>query len=136
MAQKWPMPRVMSLLLVLSLVLLSRCAPVTPVDAAIEVVGAVTIGSVATIGRTPLDAAYSMITGKDCSLVRMDQGKTYCRPTELLPATLPYCTRSLGVVDCWQDPAAVPNLGPDMASGPRSLTPAQEKDRTRTWPNW
>jgi hypothetical protein len=66
----------------------------------------------------------------------MDQGKTYCRPTELLPEALPYCTRSLGVVDCWQDPVAVPNLGPDMAAGPRTLTPAQEKDRTRTWPNW
>ena len=103
-------------------------------DAATEGVAAVTVGSVAAIGRTPVDAAVSLVTGKDCSVVRLDQGKTYCRPTEPPPDAPPYCTRSLGVVDCWKDPAAVPNLGPDVADGPRTLTPAQEANRTRTWP--
>jgi hypothetical protein len=114
-------------LLMLPLLLLAGCE-------AAEGVAAVTVGSVAGIGRTPIDAVYSLVTGKDCSAVRLDQGKTYCRPTEPQPDAPPYCTRSLGVVDCWKDPAAVPNLGPDVADGPRTLTPAQEANRTRTWP--
>lgn len=114
--------------LLLTLLLLSGC-----VEGA-EAVAAVTVGSVTIIGRTPIDAAHSLVTGKDCSMVRLDQGKTYCRPIEPPPDPQPYCTRSLAVVDCWMDPAAVPNLGPDVANGPSTLTPAQEADRTRTWP--
>ncbi len=121
-------------LLLLPLVL-AGCETVTPMVGA-ELAGAATVGSVAAIGRTPVDAAYSLVTGKDCSLVRLDQGKTYCRPTEPKPEAPPYCTRSLGVVDCWKDPAAMPNLGPNVADGPHTLTPAQETNRTRSWPAW
>jgi len=117
-------------LVLLPLLMLAGCDLVT------EGVAAVSVGSVSTIGRTPVDAVYSLATGKDCSAVRMDQGKTYCRPTEPLPDVLPYCTRSLGVVDCWRDPASMPDLAPQVADGPRALTPVQEKDRTRSWPNW
>jgi len=39
-------------------------------------------------------------------------------------------------VDCWQNPAAVPDLAPQVADGQSALTQAQEKDRTRSWPNW
>jgi hypothetical protein len=115
--------------------LLPGCAALTPMVGA-ELVGAVTVGSVSTIHRTPIDAVYSAVTGKDCSAVRLDQGKTYCRPIEPPPDAQPYCTRSLGVVDCWQNPAAVPNLGPSVADGPHTLTPEQESNRTRTWPGW
>jgi hypothetical protein len=114
-------------LLMLPLLLLAGCE-------AAEGVAAVTVGSVAAIGRTPVDAVYSLVTGKDCSAVRLDQGKTYCRPTEPQPDAPPYCTRSLGVVDCWKDPASMPDLPPEMADGPRALTPEQEANRTRTWP--
>jgi hypothetical protein len=103
---------------------------------AAEAVTAVTVGSVSTIQRTPIDAAYSAITGKDCSAVRLDQGKTYCRPVEPPPEATPYCTRSLGVVDCWRNPATVQNVGPSVADGPHALTPEQESNRTRTWPGW
>jgi hypothetical protein len=129
------MARVPFPLPVLLLVLLTGCETVTPMVGA-ELVGAATVGSVAAIGRTPIDAAVSLISGKDCSVVRLDEGKKYCRPTEPKPDTPPYCTRSLGVVDCWKNPAEVPNLGPEVADGPRALTPAQEKDRTKGWPNW
>jgi len=114
-------------LLMLPLLLLAGCE-------AAEGVAAVTVGSVAVIGRTPVDAVVSLVTGKDCSAVRLDQGKTYCRPTEPQPDAPPYCTRSLGVVDCWKDPASLPDLPPEVADGPRALTPAQEANRTRTWP--
>jgi hypothetical protein len=75
------------------------------------------------------------VTGRDCSVVRLDQGKTYCRETEPPPDRPPFCTRSLGMVDCWVNPEAL-NGGPprEVADGPRTLTPEQEKDRTRRWP--
>ena len=45
------------------------------------------VSSVAMIQRTPADALYSSWwTGRDCSVVRLDQGKTYCRPSEPEPA--------------------------------------------------
>jgi hypothetical protein len=90
--------------------------------------------SVATIQRTPLDAVYSLVTGKDCSLVRLGQGKTYCRPVEPPPEAPPFCTRSLGVVDCWQDAASLPGRPRGVADGPATLTPEQEANRVRRWP--
>ena len=114
------------------LLLLAGC--VTPEQAATIGVG-VTVGSFAVIQRSPFDALYSILSGKDCSLVRLDQGKSYCRPMEPLPEAPPYCTRSLGVSDCWRDPASLPDQPPQVVDGPRTLTPAQEADRTRSWPN-
>ena len=95
------------------------------------VVGGVAVGSIAVLHRSPFDAVWSLLTGRDCSIVRLDQGQTWCRPVEPPPAPPPYCTRSLGTVDCWADPAGKP---PQVADGPNALTPAQEADRTRTWP--
>jgi hypothetical protein len=91
-------------------------------------------GSVVAIQRTPADALYSWLTGRDCSAVRLDQGKTYCRPIEPPPEPPPYCTRSLGTVNCWNDPDTVPGHPRGVADGPTRLTPEQETDRIRTWP--
>jgi hypothetical protein len=71
------------------------------------------------------------VTARDCSAVRLDRGKSYCRPAEPPPEPPPYCTRSLGVADCWADPAGHPR---ELGDGPRTLTPTQETDRTRRWP--
>ncbi|HBK06901.1 MAG TPA: hypothetical protein DDZ81_13825 [Acetobacteraceae bacterium] len=92
------------------------------------------VGSVATIQRTPADAVYSWWTGRDCSIVRLDQGKRYCRAEEPKPETPAYCTRSLGAVNCWQDPATVPGHPRGVADGPTVLTVGQEADRVRSWP--
>ena len=86
------------------------------------------------IHRDLFDAVWSTLTGRDCSVVRLDRNETYCRPIEPPPPPPPYCTRSLGVVDCWAPPIQPPSLGPSVAAGPTQLTPAQEADRTRTWP--
>jgi hypothetical protein len=98
--------------------------------AATMAVGA-NVGSVATIQRTPMDAVYSWWTGRDCSVVRLDQGLGYCRPVDPKPETPPFCTRSLGAVNCWAEPDG--HLR-GVADGPAGLTPAQEADRVRTWP--
>ncbi len=93
------------------------------------------IGSIAVIQRSPADALYSIVSGKDCSIVRLEQGKSYCKPVEPPPEQQPYCTRSLGVVDCWSDPASLPDHPPQVGDVPHGLTPEQEADRTKRWPN-
>jgi hypothetical protein len=112
--------------------LLADCA------ASPEELTAVTIGagvaSIATIHRTPFDAVYSLISGRNCSIVWLDQAKTYCKPVEPPPEPPRYCTRSLGRVDCWLEPARLPGQTREVADGPRVLTPQQEEDRTRRWP--
>lgn len=116
----------------LPLVLLCGCG-LTP-EAWVTLTGGVTIGSIAVIGRTPFDAVYSAATGKDCSVVRLEKGESYCRPVEPAPPPQRYCTRSLAVVDCWVGPAALPRPQAGVADGPSTLTPEQEAHRTRTWP--
>ncbi len=116
------------------LLFLATCGA-TPEQAATIGVG-VTVGSIAVIQRSPLDALYSIVSGRDCSVVRWDEGKSYCRPREPPPEPPSYCTRSLWVIDCWRDPANLSDKPREVGDGPRTLTPLQEADRTRRWPNW
>lgn len=95
---------------------------------------AANLAAIPVLHRDLFDVIWSTLTGRDCSIVRLDRGESYCRPIEPPPAPPPYCTRSLGVVDCWADPARVPQIGPSVADGPRVLSPSQEADRTRRWP--
>jgi hypothetical protein len=110
--------------------LLAGCA-----DATGAVIGA-SAASVPPFGRTLPDLIYSGATGKDCSAVRLEQGKSYCKPPEPPPDRPPFCTRSLGVVDCWKNPEALNGPLHEVADGPRALTPEQDSDRTRRWPGW
>lgn len=116
----------------LILLLLTACGA-TP-EQAVTGAAALGIGSIAVIQRSPLDALYSAVSGKDCSIVRLDQGKSYCRPVEPPPEPPPFCTRSLGLANCWRDPASLPDHPSELGDGPRILTPLQEADRTRRWP--
>jgi len=118
----------------LALVLLLAGCGGTPEQVATGVVG-LGVGSIAVMQRSPADALYSIASGKDCSVVRLDQGKSYCRPKEPEPAAQPYCTKSLGVADCWADPASLPGHPPQLGDGPQTLTPEQEQNRTRRWPD-
>lgn len=88
--------------------------------------------SVVVFQRSVPDILFSFITGKNCSIVRLDQGKTYCEvPREA--RRLPFCTHSLGVVDCWADPAALPGLYENVGDAPEPL-PVQEKWQRARWP--
>lgn len=69
------------------------------------------------------------LTGVDCSLVRMQMGRPFCNTGEPPPERPPFCTRSLGVVDCWANPEALPGPPREVADGPRTLTPTQERLR-------
>lgn len=112
-------------------VALAGCQPaVTPVVAA----AAIEASSVAVFGRGTIDMAYSAISGRDCSIVRLDRGLSYCKPKEAPPAPPEFCTRTLGVPECFSDPAFLPDHPSPIADGPTRLNPAQEKSRTSRWP--
>jgi hypothetical protein len=117
--------------------LLAGCGlppPMTPI-AAVGVAAGVTAGSIAVIGRSPLDALYSLITGRDCSIVRLDDGKSYCRPVDPPPEKPRFCTHSLAVANCWADPATLPDHPVSLADAP-AMTAEQEAYRVRKWPWW
>jgi len=95
-------------------------APLLAVPAAIEGV------SLVTLQRGVGDTVVSLLTGEDCSYVRLAKGQTYCA-SDPPPPVQPICTRSLGKVDCWTTP-------PNVRDGPYELTAEQERNRTARWP--
>jgi hypothetical protein len=52
-------------------------------------------------GKTPLDYFAGAATGRDCSAVRWERHGPWCVEPAPPPGPTPYCTRSLGSVDCW-----------------------------------
>ena len=95
---------------------------------------ATNIAVVPIFGRTLPDMVYSAAAGRDCSMVRVEQGKTWCREAGAEPKPQPFCTRSLGTVDCWISEAAQPSPPRrGVADGARPLSPTQERDRTQGW---
>jgi hypothetical protein len=90
--------------------------------------------TVSVLGRGIFDAAYSAAAGKDCSVVRLDKGESYCRPGEALSlAPPPYCTRTLGDVTCWANPDSLNTHPPGIADGPRTLNAAQQRNASPSW---
>ena len=87
-----------------------------------------------TIHRTIPDAVISLVSGKDCSMARLDENKSYCREPYPLPPPPPYCTQTLGEVECWRDPQDMPDLPPQVAEGAQTLSPLQLRNRNRRWP--
>ncbi len=100
--------------------------------AAVATVG-VNVVSLAVTGRTVPDIAVSAVTGRDCSVARLDRRLPYCAAAPEPPGPPPFCTRSLGSADCWVTrPPAVPAQR-GLADGPPP-TPAQEEARAARWP--
>ncbi len=93
-------------------------------------IGAATLPA---LGRTVPDVFVSVLRNQDCSLVRVEQGKSYCREPDPPPEPPMLCTRSLANVDCWSNPQALTGAVRAVADGPTKLTPAQEAYRTRGW---
>ncbi len=91
--------------------------------------------SIAIFHRDLFDVLYSGLTGRDCSVVRLDEGRSYCRTPDPPVPPQPYCTRSLGVVDCWAAPERMDPLPPQVADGVAGPTPEQERYRLRRWPD-
>lgn len=73
-------------------------------EAALGPAAAVGGASLIFTGKTPIDHVASLATGRDCSAVRLERYQPWCAPLPGPPASLPFCTRSLGAVDCWTRP--------------------------------
>jgi hypothetical protein len=126
-------PPPFALLLFAPLLFFGGCASAGPTAGALAVVD---VAAIPILHRDILDTLYSAVSGRDCSVVRLDQGQSYCRETEPPPVRPAFCTRSLAAVDCWANPEALPGHPREVADGPRVLTPAQEANRTRRWPDF
>ncbi len=88
------------------LILLPGCGLEPAIGPAAAIGGA----SLILTGRTPVDHLVGWARGADCSVVRLERRDPYCaQPTS--PAPPPFCTRSLGAVDCWTAPGAVAGRG-------------------------
>jgi hypothetical protein len=112
---------------------LSGCGAATAPG--VNIAAAASLAAIPAMGRTPLDAAYSVLAGKDCSIVRLSAGQGYCRQPDPDWEIEPFCTRSLGRVDCWSNPDAFGMPLAPVADGPRRPTAEQEAYRKRTWPD-
>lgn len=112
--------------------LLAGCSGSTPLQepiagapASLWLSGA-SVASFAVLQRGLVDVAYSMVTGQDCSVINIERRGEYCR-TEAVATPVPFCTRSLGDVDCWT--VAEP-YGPQRAVPD---TPARAERTPRRW---
>ena len=85
-------------LVLLSVVLLPGCAAVAALGGGVEGV------SVMATEKTMTDHIVSMASGKDCSTLRKEQGLTYCKEDEVVPKMNVYCYRTLGEVNCYEQP--------------------------------
>ena len=89
--------------------------------------------SVAVFGRDIVDIGVSAVTGRDCSIVRLDRRQPYCAPREALPAPPLFCSRTLGTVECWSDPESFVSVPHSITDTP-SLTPDQVRQVVGRWP--
>jgi hypothetical protein len=85
------------------------------------------VTSYAVLQRSPIDAVYSLVTGKDCSSLHLERRGEYCRTREVLTAPA-FCTRSLATVDCWTETNP---FGPQRAVADTPAAP--EREAVRWW---
>ncbi len=102
--QRHPRSPVLGALLACSLLAGCSSAPVLQVRVLGAPVSLWLAGSSAAsfivLQRGLFDVAYSLVTGQDCSVLNIERRGEYCR-SDPVSAPAPFCTRSLGDVDCW-----------------------------------
>jgi hypothetical protein len=108
-------------------VVLAGCTTAVPAAALLAAEGA----GVVVFGRGIVDIGVSAISGRDCSIVRLDKGQTYCASTDP-PAPERFCTRTLAAVDCWADTSVVASSATVADTPPASA--AQQRYRRARWP--
>lgn len=90
-------------------VVLSGCSSATSLypttlPAQITALLAVEGTSVILTDKTIGDHIISHYSGKNCSSVRLEQGRTYCVEDEANPVADVYCYRTLGSITCYKHP--------------------------------
>ena len=84
-------------LILVGLFVVSGCTMFQPV-AAVE--GVTALGT----GKPFSDHVVSMISGKNCSTIRTNTGRSYCEEEEPNPQPKVWCYRSIGAVTCYDRP--------------------------------
>lgn len=69
-------------------------------------------GCAAPIGRNGLPIGLGQ------AICESFPGTRCCGPARTPPLPQPYCTQTLGVADCWIDPALLTNRPPDLGDAP------------------
>jgi hypothetical protein len=89
--------KTLGVLAIIGTVGLQACTPNFFIGDAIS-----TIATEKTLG----DHAISYLSNKDCSIVRKDQGLTYCKEDDpqLIREAKVYCYNELGKVTCYKEP--------------------------------
>jgi len=110
-------------------------ALVAPLVPPLVTLGALDLADVAAFHRSGVDLYLSLKRGRDCSVVHLVNGERYCTPREAKPEGQQFCTRTLGMAECFADPATLADHPSPLGDAP-ALTEAQEQDRTARWPKW
>jgi hypothetical protein len=97
----------------------------------LTVSGAIHAGSLITTGKLPEDHLVGLLTDMDCSAVRFEQRRPWCVPHRGPAPTPPYCTRSIGSVDCWTSPP--PGAPARGVADPGGLPAARLDEPLRPW---
>ena len=95
--------------------------------------GGAEAASVAVFGRDVVDIGVSAVTGRDCSIVHLDRRQDYCAPREQLSRAEPYCSKTLGTVQCWANPESFGVLPTKVGDTP-GYTPDQVRQIAARWP--
>lgn len=91
------------------------------------VAAGVSAGSFIVLQRGVVDTAVSLARRQDCSVLHLERRGEYCRTVAAVTEP-PFCTRSLGAVDCWTEPAP---YGPQR---PVADTPLPAEREAARWP--
>ena len=75
--------------------------------------------------KTPVDHIVSLVTGKDCSIVRQHRGLTYCVEDEVTPPVQVHCYPTIGEVTCYGEPDPFPGHQRELGSGSAVATAAR-----------
>ena len=90
--------------LILGGVLLGGCSVAATAPTLVPPLAGLEGASVIGTDKTLIDHYVSFTTGKNCSIVRREQGRTYCEEDEGGPADEVYCYPTLGKVTCYAEP--------------------------------
>jgi hypothetical protein len=118
---------------VIALLLLAGLTGCAGWEAPVGALAGAELASVTVLGRGLLDVGVSAISGRDCSIVRLDRGETYCAARFPAEQPQPFCTRTIGTVTCWENPALLPAPQSELGDTPPP-TEDQLRYRAARWP--
>lgn len=91
-------------IVVMSLLALGGCSLAATAPALVPPLAGLEGASIMGTKKSLVDHYVSYVTGKNCSTLRRDEGRTYCEEDEGGPPEEIYCYRTLGNVTCYAKP--------------------------------